>query len=47
MGYETEFFAADGSTLSVETVPADAIQWCKGIKGVLHIHYFSSLILLG
>jgi hypothetical protein len=37
-GYEIEFFAADGSTLGVETVPAHAIASCKGIKGVLHIH---------
>lgn len=37
-GYEIEFFAADGSTLGVETVPANAIKSCKGIKGVLHIH---------
>jgi hypothetical protein len=36
--YEIEFFAADGSTLGVETVPAHAIASCKGIKGVLHIH---------
>ena len=37
-GYEVEFFAADGSTLGVETVSADAIKSCKGVKGVLHIH---------
>jgi hypothetical protein len=37
-GYEIEFFAADGTTLGVESVPADAIKSCKGIKGVLHIH---------
>ena len=37
-GYEIEFFAADGTTLGVETVPAGAVMSCKGIKGVLHIH---------
>ena len=37
-GYEIEFFAADGTTLGVETVPADAVKSCKGMKGVLHIH---------
>jgi hypothetical protein len=37
-GYEIEFFAADGTTLGVETVPASFIKSCKGIKGVLHIH---------
>jgi hypothetical protein len=37
-GYEIEFFAADGTTLGVESVSANAIKSCKGIKGVLHIH---------
>jgi len=37
-GYEIEFFAADGTTLGVETVSADMVMSCKGIKGVLHIH---------
>ena len=37
-GYEIEFFAADGTTLGVESVEANAIKSCKGIKGVLHIH---------
>jgi hypothetical protein len=37
-GYELEFFAADGTTLGVETVAATAIKSTKGIKGVLHIH---------
>ena len=37
-GYEIEFFAADGTTLGVESVAADAVKSCKGIKGVFHIH---------
>lgn len=37
-GYEIEFFAADGTTLGVETVPSNLVISCKGIKGVLHIH---------
>jgi hypothetical protein len=37
-GYEIEFFGAGGTTLGVETVSADAVISCKGIKGVLHIH---------
>jgi len=37
-GFEVEFFAADGSTLSVETVSADQVRSCSGIKSVLHIH---------
>jgi hypothetical protein len=41
-GYEIEFFAADGSTLGVETVPADVIKSCKGIKGVIHIHHLAA-----
>ena len=36
-GYEIEFFAVDGSTLSVETVLADQVKSCSGIKTVLHI----------
>ncbi len=36
-GYEVEFFAADGSTLSVETVSANQVKSCAGIKAVLHI----------
>jgi hypothetical protein len=36
--YELEFFAADGTSLGVETVAAHALKSCKGIKGVLHIH---------
>ncbi len=37
-GYEIEFFAADGTSLGVETVVAHSVMSCKGIKGVLHIH---------
>ncbi len=37
-GFEVEFFAADGTTLSVETVSANQIKSCAGIKAVLHIH---------
>jgi hypothetical protein len=36
-GYEIEFFAIDGSTLSVETVPAENVRSCAGIKSVPHI----------
>lgn len=36
--YEVEFFALDGSTLSVETVPAAKIKSAKGVKKVLHIN---------
>lgn len=35
--YEIEFFALDGSTLSVETVPATRVKSVKGIKKVLHV----------
>ena len=37
-GFDIEFFAADGSTLGVETVMSDMVISCKGMKGVLHIH---------
>ena len=37
-GYEIEFFAADGSTLSVETVIASQVKSVEGIKRVLHIN---------
>lgn len=37
-GFEIEFFAADGSTLSVETVMPDQIKSCSGVKEVLNIH---------
>ncbi|MGE0636513.1 MAG: DUF4926 domain-containing protein [Bacteroidia bacterium] len=36
-GYEIEFFAADGTTLSVETVSANQVKSCAGIKTVLHL----------
>jgi len=36
-GFEIEFFAADGSTLSVETVSVNQVKSCAGIKAVLHI----------
>jgi len=36
-GYEIEFFAIDGSTLSVETVAATKVKSCAGIKSVPHI----------
>jgi hypothetical protein len=36
-GYEVEFFAVDGTTLSVETVSAELIRSCEGIKSVPHI----------
>lgn len=36
-GYEIEFFAVDGTTLSVETVPAINVKSCAGIKSVPHI----------
>ena len=36
-GYEIEFFAVDGTTLGVETVPAAKVKSVKGIKKVLHI----------
>ena len=35
--YEIEFFAVDGTTLAVETVPAAKVKSVKGIKKVLHI----------
>jgi hypothetical protein len=34
---EVEFFAIDGTTLSVETVAADMVRSCAGIKSVPHI----------
>ena len=37
-GYEVEFFAVDGSTLSVETVLSHQVKPCTGLKSVLHIH---------
>ncbi|MBA3649551.1 MAG: DUF4926 domain-containing protein [Chitinophagales bacterium] len=37
-GYEVEFFAADGSTLGVETVEAYQIISAKNVKKVLHIN---------
>ena len=37
-GYEIEFFAADGSTLGVETVFATQVKSVAGIKRVLHIN---------
>jgi hypothetical protein len=36
-GYEVEFFALDGSSLGVESIPADKVKSVKGIKKVLHI----------
>ena len=36
-GYEVEFFSIDGTTLSVETVSADLVRSCAGIKSVPHI----------
>lgn len=36
-GYEVEFFALDGSSLSVETVLPHQVQSVNGIKKVLHI----------
>ncbi len=35
--YEIEFFALDGTSLGVETVPAWQVKSVKGIKKVLHI----------
>jgi hypothetical protein len=35
--YEVEFFALDGSSLGVETVPSAKLKSAKGIKKVLHI----------
>ncbi|MBK8551469.1 MAG: DUF4926 domain-containing protein [Ignavibacteria bacterium] len=35
--YEVEFFALNGSTLGVETVPANQIKSTNGIKKVIHI----------
>lgn len=35
--YEVEFFALDGSTLGVETIPASDLKSVKGIKKVIHI----------
>lgn len=35
--YELEFFAVDGSSLGVETVPGDKVKSVRGIKKVLHI----------
>lgn len=37
-GYEVEFFAVDGSTLGVETVSANQVRSCSGVKSVIHIH---------
>jgi hypothetical protein len=37
-GFEIEFFAADGSTLSVETVLHHQVKSCSGVKEVLNIH---------
>jgi len=36
-GFEIEFFAADGSTLGVETVEANQVVSAKRVKKVLHI----------
>ncbi len=36
-GYEIEFFAADDSTLGVETVTANQIKSTNGVKKVLHV----------
>ena len=36
-GYEVEFFAADGSTLGVETVRANQVISAKHVKKVLHV----------
>ena len=36
-GFEIEFFAADGSTLGVETVLSDGLISSEGVKKVLHI----------
>jgi hypothetical protein len=34
---EVEFFAIDGTTLSVETLPIGQVRSCEGIKSVPHI----------
>lgn len=34
---EVEFFAIDGTTLSVETLPIGQVRSCQGIKSVPHI----------
>ena len=36
-GFEVEFFAADGSTLGVETVEAGQVVSAKRVKKVLHV----------
>lgn len=35
--FEIEFFAIDGTTLSVETIASNLIRSCAGIKSVPHI----------
>ena len=35
--FEVEFFAIDGTTLSVETVAADKVRSCAGVKSVPHL----------
>ncbi len=37
-GYEVEFFAADGSTLGVETVTSNQVTSSEGVKKVLHVN---------
>lgn len=40
--YEIEFFSVDGSTLGVETVLADSLHSCEGIKQTLHINILAA-----
>ncbi len=37
LAVEVEFFAMDGTTLSVETIPSEMVRSCEGIKTVPHI----------
>ena len=37
-GFDVEFFAADGSTLGVETVEANQVVSAKSVKKVLHVN---------
>jgi len=37
-GYEVEFFAADGSTLGVESVEAHQTISARSVKKVLHVN---------
>ena len=41
-GFEIEFFAVDGSTLGVETVLAEQVKSCAGIKRVIHIQVIAA-----